>query len=262
MLVTGHQPNYLPYLGLLAKVARADLFVVVDNVQFVKRGPFGFQHRAKIRTAQGWHWLTVPVITSGRFTQRINEVEIDRRLPWRRKHWESIRRNYSRAPHFSAGRQTDVFRQLYERDWERLVDLNLTALRYLLGAFGITTPMVVASEAGIEGRATGLILDICRKTGAGAYLHGPHGPDYADLAAIRDAGYANFVLDFQHPAYPQVYRGFEPNMAGIDLLFCLGGEAGLEMLLDGNAPRPLDPPAEGGTSSAEGRMDLKVHPYT
>ncbi len=246
MLVTGHQPNYLPYLGLLAKVARADLFVVVDNVQFVKRGPFGFQHRAKIRTAQGWHWLTVPVITSGRFTQRINEVEIDRRLPWRRKHWGSIRRNYSRAPHFSAhtsrttGRRTDFFRQLYERDWERLIDLNLTVLGYLLKEFGITTPMVVASEAGIEGRATGLILDICRKTGASAYLHGRHGRDYADLAAIRQAGYANFVLDFQHPTYPQVYPGFQSNMAGIDLLFCSGGEAGLELLLAGNVPRPLD----------------------
>lgn len=247
MLVTGHQPNYLPYLGILAKAARADLFVVVDNVQFVKRGPFGFQHRAKIRTPQGWQWLTVPVITSGRFTQRINEVEIDRRLPWRRKHWESIRRNYSRSAHFHE--HAEFFEGLYREDWHLLVNLNLTVLRYLLGAFGITTPVVVASEAGIGGRATELIIDICRKTGATGYLHGRHGPDYADLAAIRRAGFANFVLDFRHPTYPQVYPGFEPYMASIDLLFCLGGEAGLELILAGNEPRPVDevpPPEEGG----------------
>ena len=60
------------------------------------------------------------------------------------------------------------------------------------------------------------------------------------LAAIRQAGYANFVLDFQHPTYPQVYPGFQSNMASIDLLFCSGGEAGLELLLAGNVPRPLD----------------------
>ena len=238
MLVTGHQPNYLPYLGILAKVARADLFVVVDNVQFVKRGPFGFQHRAKVRTPRGWHWLTVPVITAGRFTQRINEVEIDRRLPWRRKHWGSIRRYYSRSAHFRE--HAEFFEEVYQRNWHRLIDLNLTVLRYLLRAFGITTPTVVASEAGIEGRATGLIVDICRETGASGYLHGRHGPDYADLAAIRRAGFANFVLDFQHPTYPQVYPGFEPYMAGIDLLFCVGGEAGRELMLTDNEPRPVD----------------------
>jgi len=253
MLVTAHQPNYLPYLGLLAKVARADLFVVVDNVQFVKRGPFGFQHRAKIRTPRGWHWLTVPVITSGRFTQRINEVEIDRRLPWRRKHWEGIRRNYSRAPHF--GSYKDGFEELYRPDWQRLVDLNLAVLQHLLKAFAITTPVVVASEAGIEGRATGLIIDICRRTGADAYLHGRHGPDYADLGAIEEAGYANLMLDFQHPTYTQVYPGFEPYLAGIDLLFCLGAKAGLELLLAGNRPRPIDEvTSPRGLSEKQGRL--------
>ena len=51
MLLTGHQPNYLPYLGFFEKLVRADFFLVVDNVQFVKRGPFGWIHRNKVRTS-------------------------------------------------------------------------------------------------------------------------------------------------------------------------------------------------------------------
>jgi hypothetical protein len=78
MMLTGHQPNYLPYPGFFEKVARADRFVVVDDVQFVKRGPFGWMHRNRIRTdsAQGWDWLSVPVLSSGRFTQKVREARI------------------------------------------------------------------------------------------------------------------------------------------------------------------------------------------
>src|SRR3989338_6081487 len=100
MLITGHQPNYIPYAGFFHKIVQAEAFVIVDNVQFVKRGPFGWIHRNKIRTQSGWDWLTVPVITKGKFSQKINETIIDNKMPWRRKHWKTIEFNYRKAPHF------------------------------------------------------------------------------------------------------------------------------------------------------------------
>ena len=231
MIAVGHQPNYLPYLGFFAKVAAADVFVVVDNVQFVKRGPFGFQHRARIRTREGWQWLTVPVLTKGKFTQLIMDVQINNAEPWRRKHWRSILHNYHDAPYFSE--YAGFFEALYAREWQTLCELNIVLIRFLLDRLGIRKPMYVASEAGISGKASHLIVDICRGTGADTYLHGKHGRDYADLQLIKEAGIQNRFQDYEHPVYRQCFEGFEPYMGAIDLMFNHGPDS-LSILLEGN----------------------------
>ena len=135
MILAGHQPNYLPYLGFFHKVARADVYAIVDTVQFVKRGPFGFQNRAKIRTGQGWMWLTVPVLTKGRYHQTIEETRINNQADWRHKHWRSLVMNYERAPCFAEHRS--FFEAVYGREWECLVALNETLIRYLIDALAI-----------------------------------------------------------------------------------------------------------------------------
>ena len=232
MIVVGHQPNYLPWLGLCAKVACADVFVVADNLQFVKRGPFGFQHRAKIRTPDGWQWLTVPVLTKGKYTQRIRDVEINNALSWRRKHWRAVEQNYHGAPHFDA--YADALKDVYESDWRRLVDLNVTCLRFTLEALGIDRPIRIASDLGVSGKGTDYIIDLCRKTGADTYLHGRHGRDYADFTAIEAAGIRNLSQEYAHPEYAQRFEGFEPFMAAIDLLLNHGPDSS-RILMEGNA---------------------------
>ncbi len=99
MILTGHQPNYLPYPGFFHKVARSDRFLFVDSVQFVKRGPFGWMHRNRIRTgsSQGWDWLSVPVLTKGRYTQKVCDSKVESSRPWSLKHCSTIEWNYRRA---------------------------------------------------------------------------------------------------------------------------------------------------------------------
>ncbi|MCH7805266.1 MAG: WbqC family protein, partial [Acidobacteria bacterium] len=152
MIVTGHQPNYLPYPGFFEKIARADLFIIVDNVQFVKRGPFGWIHRNKVRTEKGWDWLTVPVLTKGKFTQSIRETRINGAQPWARKHWRTIEWNYRKAPHF--GKYADGLRTIFDRKWEWIWELNVELIHLIMGWLEIKTPVKIASEMGVEGQAT------------------------------------------------------------------------------------------------------------
>ena len=232
MIAVGHQPNYLPYLGIFAKVAQADVFVIVNNVQFVKRGRFGFQNRTRIRTHEGWAWLTVPVLSKGKYHQQISETKINNAAPWRRKHWRSIQLNYRSAPCFEE--YAGFLEALYQNEsFGFLQDLNIKIIRYLLSALRIDVDVLIATEAGIQGKATDLIIDICKKTGADTYLHGKHGADYADFAGIESAGIKNLVLDYEHPTYEQCHPGFEPYMSAVDLLFN-HGERSLEVLLEGN----------------------------
>ena len=228
MMVAGHQPNYLPHLGFFHKMAQVDTFVIVDNVQFVKRGPFGWMHRNKIRTQEGWVWLTVPVLTKGKYTQKIMDVHINNALPWRRKHWKSIWLNYQKAPYFD--RYADFFHETYNKEWERLSDLNETLILYIKEALGIKTRVLKASDLGVEGKATELIIDLCVKLGANRYMHGIHGKDYVDVNQMREKGIESLFQEFHHPKYRQVHEPFMPNMSTIDLLFN-EGERSLEILL-------------------------------
>lgn len=238
MIVVGHQPNYLPYLGFFDKVGRCDRFVLVDNTQFVKRGPFGWIHRNRIRTREGSSWLTVPVRTHGKFTQKILEVEIDNQLPWGRKHWRTLLTNYRKAPHFAA--HADFFEAAYLKQWILLVDLNVALIEYLLRALGLTTPVVLASRLGVEGKGTEYVIDLCRKTSATIYVSGKHGRDYLDTAAVAAAGVDLRFQEYAHPEYAQSRPGpFVPYCSIVDLLFHHGPES-LAILSRGGAGAPAE----------------------
>jgi len=74
LIVSINQPAYLPWLGYFNRVANSDLHVVLDHVQYEKNS---FTNRNKIRTAQGFSWLTLPLKTKGKFGNlAINTVEI------------------------------------------------------------------------------------------------------------------------------------------------------------------------------------------
>ena len=62
MILTAHQPVYLPWLGLFHKIALADEFVFFDQVQYL---PKDWMNRNKIKTQIGSIWLTVPVLRKG-----------------------------------------------------------------------------------------------------------------------------------------------------------------------------------------------------
>lgn len=218
MLVAIHQPQYLPWLGYLDKIDRADVFVILDTVQFKKNE---WQNRNRIRTAQGCQWVTVPVLH--RFGQPINEVRINPSADWAAKHVRTIEMHYARAPHrepFLEG-----LRAICRRPWERLSELNVAVLTWLLEAYGITTPLRMASEMKLRDEPTDRLIDICRAVGGTGYLAGAGAAGYMDMPRFEASGIGLEVQDFHHPVYPQCYEPFMPGMAAIDLLFACGGEA-------------------------------------
>ncbi|MDI6732401.1 MAG: WbqC family protein [Planctomycetota bacterium] len=235
MLIAGHQPNYLPYPGFFHKASLADTFVIVDVVQYVKRGPFGWINRNRIRTSQGWLWLTVPVKTRGRFHQSIMETEIDNSTDWAKKHLRSIERNYSQAPYFH--KYIDFFRQTYQKEWAWLVELNESIIRYLIESLGIKVKIIKASQLQLDYNqsqsrilsGTDLIIEICQKLNCRSYLHGKHSVDYLDNDKLRQHNIKSFIQGFKHPIYKQVYEPFIPEMSVIDLLFNCG-EKSLEII--------------------------------
>lgn len=221
MMVGIHQPMYLPWLGYFDKIHRCDTFVILDDAAYSRNY---FVNRNRIRTREGWMWLTVPVRSSGRFGQPINQVEVDQGRRWQARHWRSIGYSYGNAPFF--GEYSAFFEEFYAGDHARLQAVLMDPLRFLLESLGIGTRILLSSELGVKGTKDERLLAICRELGADSYLSGPSGKDYLDPAPWEAEGIAVHFHDYRHPVYPQVQGGdFVPEMSVIDLLFNCGGDS-------------------------------------
>ena len=219
MILSLHQPQYLPYLGYFDKIAKSDCFVFLDCVQYKKRE---FQNRNKIRTKDGWIWLTVPVISKNKSSQQINEVLINNSVSWQKKHLKSIICYYRNAKYFNE--YIGFFEEIYNKKFERLIDINLTIIYYLLEQFSIKTKIFFESSLSISTKKTQRIIDICKKLNADTYLSGIGGKDYLDEELFKKENIKLIYQDFKHPVYRQCYEPFIPYMSAIDFLFNCGKE--------------------------------------
>lgn len=236
MILAAHQLHYLPWLRYFHKIAHCDTFVVLDNIQFNKNG---WQNRNKIKAASGALLLSVPVLQ--KFQQSLSEVRIDTKPPWRKKHWGAIQSNYRKTPYFKE--HENFFREVYEKSWESLNDLNYEVLFYLLKALGIKTRVIRSSELALAGEATERLIGICKALGARAYLTGSHAAQvYLDPAPFERAGIKLLFQEFECPSYPQLYpeKGFIPELSVVDLLFNCGPKS-LEVLLKHDPAFSSDP---------------------
>ncbi|MFH1878114.1 MAG: WbqC family protein [Candidatus Omnitrophota bacterium] len=213
-----HQPQYLPWLGYFDKMDQSDIFVLLDDVQYKKNE---WQNRNRIRTPDGWQWLTVPVIY--KFGQLIKDIKIDKTRKWGEKHLKSISINYSKALYFD--RYFPFFEESLGREWTYLMDINNHFIEYFRKELGIKAPVVLSSGMGIKTNKTQRLIDICKSLNADVYLSGGGGADYLEQEKFEEN---NISLEFQnyiHPAYGQAYGGFCPYLSIADLLFCRGGDS-------------------------------------
>jgi len=215
MIVSIHQPAYLPWLGYFDKIARSNLFIWLDTVQFQKSS---FQNRNRILSHNGPLWLTVPVRTAGvLYDTPLNAIEIDNTRNWQSKHAAALSMNYGRAQCFADRFQT--LATFYGRPWRLLDDLCWQMLGYFNGLLGISTPIRRASDITVGGSKSDLVLNLCKAVGATTYLSGALGRNYLVLQDFAAAGIAVEFQDYASPVYRQVQPGFTANLAIVDLIF-------------------------------------------
>lgn len=228
MILSIHQPNFIPWLGFFHKVMLSDIFVLLDNVQFEKNS---FINRNKVKIVNGCCWLTVPVKLSRKFGIKINKVEIANKQAWRKKHLATIMHNYKKTPYFEFYKP--FFMEMYTKDWSSLVELNVFVLKKLFQMLSISTKIVLASTLEINGKKSDLVLNICKKYNADIYISGNLGRNYLINSDFCAAGIQIYYQNYQHPIYQQLYGDFLPYMSIIDLI-CNCGPNSKNIILNGN----------------------------
>lgn len=212
-IVSIHQPSYFPWLGLLDKIARSDVFIVLDTVQYNKRA---FQHRTLYSTVSGSRYLSVPVKNKGHQTSglAIQDVVVADPAIFA-AHFETLRHRYGRAAGWPQW--APLIGRLAERQPLRLLDANLWTLEMTLKAFGLAPEIVRASKLGAEGHKTALMLNLTQAVGGDIYLSGAGASDYMDDALFCESGIEVIYQQFHHPEYPQSHgMPFQPGCFALE----------------------------------------------
>jgi len=235
IIVSAHQPNFLPYLGFFDKMIKSDIFVIRDEVLFIEKD---YHQRNRIRINGNdnlanpqFKWLRIPVENINGYIMHI-PIKKDfavKNTPWNKKILAELKAAYSGAKFFNDFFPT--FENIFDNSDEKLISLNMKVINLLKNAFGIKTKIVSASELGLKPEsynpedksdASEDLANICKKLNADIYLSGEGGKNYLNLEKFYEKEIEVQFQNYIHPVYEQKYPGFLPNMSAIDALFCLG----------------------------------------
>jgi hypothetical protein len=232
LILTTHQPLFIPWPGFFCKALQADLMVLLDNVQF----PFGVSWltRNRLKSDKGELWINVPVWKKGRGKQMIRDVEIFYELDWIKKHLRSIREQYANAPYLN-----DVYPHIEAISKSRkknLLELNLELIQFLWTSLGIPSKFELQSNLHASGIGTDLLINVCKMAGADTYRTLLQVKKYLDESKFQNAGIKLEFIHFSPPTYPQLWGEFRQNLSTLDLLLNVGPRS-LSILQDACAAR-------------------------
>jgi hypothetical protein len=226
MILSAHQPAFMPWPGLLAKMNQADAFVILDDVQFERNS---YINRNLIAIAGKPHWVTVPVRMAGHTQKTIRQMEVDESTDWRRKMWETFRHNYNKAPYWEENANgTRQYIESVEGSLSTVTRWNT----YYPGL--VKTSIIRQSMLGITGEKQELIIKLCKNCGADKFLFGRNGRDYVNEEYFMDNGIMPMYQEYQYPVYQQFGEEFLPGLSIIDMLFHCGHDRTREMIEGGS----------------------------
>jgi WbqC-like protein family len=179
--------------------------------------------RNRFKNSQGTLWITMPVWKKGLALQKINDVRICYDFHWTRKHLASMKVAYANAPYFED--HLPFVEELFSSTFERLIDLNIKIIRYLLNVLQIRTELVLLSELGVEAKGELLPLEICRKMGSLHFAAQYSARKYLNPDLFREAGIRLEYFRVPSPVYPQLWGDFIPDLSTFDLIFNCGPKA-------------------------------------
>ncbi len=233
MIVTIHQPEHLPWLGFFNKISKADIFVILDNVQFRKNY---YQNRNRIMGTNGEQWICIPTVTKGHIDCDLAHTLIDLNgvnTKWREKYLRTIQMSYGKYPFYDE--VYPVLEDSILTDSEFLCDINIAIIKSFSEKLRINPRFIRASEMSVSGKKSDLILDICKELKATTYISGPSGRDYLDRESFVDNGILVRYNDYKSSAYRQLKsKEFVPNLAALDLVMNCGWKEGRRIMMENN----------------------------
>ena len=222
-ILSGHQPDFLPWLGVFYKIRNSDVLKITDYAQYTK----SWTNRVRIKNENGRpDWISIP-ISAADHQKPIREVKLATGADWKTRLLGKVQASYHRAARYAE--VAEILETIRAYDGESLMDLNLRLLNLVLKRLDIATPVVMGSTLDVQPGKTMHIVDSCLKLGCSIYLAG-QGADYLEESLFAERGIRLRRSRFAHPVYPQAGGEFVPGLSVLDAVAHLGW-AGTSRLL-------------------------------
>jgi hypothetical protein len=238
MIVSAHQPVYLPGIIFFNKLALSDACMLLPHCQFVAHS---WHQRNRIRNANQAQWLSVPV--NANFGQSIADASFANDH-WRRKHLASLRHVYGKRPFFDA--YFPQLERLLSAEYSNLADLDIQLIRQLCEWLDVRTPLYDSRHHAFKGHKTELLIEVCNALGADRMVSNVGSAVYVDELLMSQHGITHHWQRFHHPSYTQG-GVFIPDLSVVDLLFNVGPAAAELVLNAGYIDPTLEMQGEGSS---------------
>ncbi|MBF4983628.1 WbqC family protein [Nonlabens mediterrranea] len=209
------QSNYIPWKGYFDAINKADVVVIYDEMQYTKND---WRNRNKIKTSNGTQWLTIPVLMSGKFGQKINETQVfDKK--WAIKHWKTLKQNYSKATYFKE--IEELLFPIYNNIMtDNLSEINMLFIKAILYYLGITTKIIRSKDLVLHGDKNERLIGLCNQLNCNRYISGPAAKSYMDLELFASNHIKVEFLEYSgYKVHKQLFNDFEPLVSIVDILF-------------------------------------------
>jgi len=225
MIVTIHQPEFLPYAGFFSKLMHSDIMILLDDVFFNKNY---FQNRNRIMINGEVSYVTVPVQKKRALIKDVQIIEPRRSLD---KIIKTLTQHVlSASCRHSLHGLVDIFRL----DIKLLCDLNCRLLFQLRKILGLGQPVLLASELGVPyTNKSQYLLDLVKRAGGSAYLSGAAGVTYLDASLFLRKRVKVMYHHYHCVEYTHDAPAFVPNLSIIDLLMNVSPENIKDVIYNG-----------------------------
>ncbi len=215
MVLSSHQPNFLPYMGFFYKMAHCDVFVLSGDNQYSSKG---LHNKNYIKIGGRKFPITVPV--KYEHPSRIDDVNICYENDWRSKLLKTLQMNYKKASHFDEA--FSLVESITGNHYLRLSELNEAFIRALADKFGLRCKILLGQDLELAEHRMDRIIEMCKKLGANSYYSGIGGKAYNQDEKYAENGISLVYSDYEPIQYKQLGDGFIENLSVLDYVFCNG----------------------------------------
>lgn len=223
--VSIHQPSYWPWLGLLDKIAKTNVFIIYDDAQVVKGS---YQYRNIFYCNGEAKFLTLPINLKLGMSFRDLEFKDDK---WKNDHLNKLKNYYLKSKYFELVYNDLV--EFYQKDYNSPLEFLVATMEFAFKKFNISNEIYFSSDLKQEGKKGEKVLNLCKSVDAHVYLAGRGSREYLDEETLNkffENGIEVEWHEFYHPVYDQASgKPFVSGLGCIDIFFFQGYEKSKEI---------------------------------
>lgn len=213
------QPYFFPYLGYISLIKHTDRFILLDTVQFIRRG--WIERNRILKQKEGWLYIQVPLKKDNGRSTLIKDCVLDNSKPWKEKILAQFSIYKKIAPNYVD--TMEFLEKTLSKNFVDITSLDKHILEEICKYLDMPREISIFSEMDLTIEqpedSDEWALNICKCIGSKlTYINPSGGKSFFDRSKYDNADINMYFHELQIKDYKQGYREFEPNLSILDAM--------------------------------------------